>query len=89
VPNPENRLTQVSRPLPAVLAAMAGRVFASEVILIIRLPARPSRLGTAETLADAADAIRRVELTEDETSMTTASQAAAWLGAQIPFQDQR
>ena len=44
VPDPDNRLTQVSRPLPAVLTAMPARVFASEVILIIRLPIRPSRL---------------------------------------------
>jgi hypothetical protein len=36
----ESNLAQASRPLPAVLAA---RVFASEVILIIRLPAPPSR----------------------------------------------
>ena len=40
----ERNLAQASRPLPAVLAAVAARVFASEVILIIRLPARPSRL---------------------------------------------
>jgi hypothetical protein len=39
-----SNLAQASPPLPAMLTAMPARFFASEVILIIRLPARPSRL---------------------------------------------